>query len=1190
MNMKRLAKGLSLLLCLGIFVGMTTNNVWAATTEEQQCYAKGCEWKYVHTEFYEREYCDCSAKEAKERQEKEKKECIKKGDIWKGTYCRQSEANAKKECATKKGYEWINGGCEPTLETRKQILETGKQRCQEMKCEYYGGDACDCTQRNEACKAKHGTIDPVTGVCSSDEYEAKKNCIRAGGTFDAKTQTCNNSEAENCTKNGGKWKSNGCDYSEKETCLNNFGDWTKYNSCDYSQKKYKQKCLSEGGKWNGYDCEMPETAASNNEQKRQQEQALAEEKEDCIGQGAKWVNNKCDYSEIDNCVKSGGSWASGSGTKPHCEMPKAAAPKPAAAPANNSGSKYTQEACTDLGLKWTGNDCDDSAKVKCENDGGRWFNKTCSMSARYSVADEAKKYCERQGKVLNPDTLECDTKNAPAAAPANNSGSGFKLTPVTEAECKNLPDSQWDASAQKCVKKQASSDDSGTSAAPANNSGLGFTLTPVSSEAECKNLPDSQWDASAQKCVKKQASSSGSETNTEEADRMNDYYQECIGEYGDGAPECDKFKSGSGSSLSPAADGGNGSNPLNGGSAGSTMGAYEDANAKFVECQKLEGEAQEKCMAEYDALVDNAISKGEIAEATGKSSCPALSGENLFDYLACRITDVVRDLRMIVYILACFGMVGFAYSAIIGKINWKQLANIAIGLFILSMTTSIIEYIAYGRDGHGTLLKYGNHLPNGNHAAYSQNMEAEFDEKSYDLSGLDKLKSDAEGSSWSWKDLKSTIKSAKNAVDTAAKTYQTVKSTVNTTVQAAKNISNAIKKGGNPLDVAATIASNVGDVTSSVNYAANMAASAASTISNDIRDARSSGAQREYLDALRSEYDKLNKKCSKSATSCNRSELDALARLKGEMDANTTSTDKWLNNQGQNILNTVGNVNNIAQKAEKAGQAAQQGAGKGRNTANKAGLRGTLGDLLSFGYGVTEGVNAGKEGYNDLKENGSFDFRSQKTKDAEAEAAKAITDGAACTKAGGSMVDGYCKCPEGRDMVNNKCQKIKGKKGTTTTTTTTSTATEEKKEESKTEEPKAEETKDESKTPDSSSKGEKKCADGSKPSKAGNCCGALGLASDGYCNCPKGQSKSKGHCCPANTSWNERAGKCDNNEEAVCSASGKVWYAQTRTCGCPSGQGLKSGKCTTCKYGINSHDGTCKACPEGKTNKNGKCV
>ena len=51
-----------------------------------------------------------------------------------------------------------------------------------------------------------------------------------------------------------------------------------------------------------------------------------------------------------------------------------------------------------------------------------------------------------------------------------------------------------------------------------------------------------------------------------------------------------------------------------------------------------------------------------------------------------------RHARNLVYILSGFGLIGFAVAAIFGKLNFRWLAMICIGLVILSGADSIIGY------------------------------------------------------------------------------------------------------------------------------------------------------------------------------------------------------------------------------------------------------------------------------------------------------------------------------------------------------------------------------------------------------------------------------------------------------------------------------------------------------------------
>ena len=55
--------------------------------------------------------------------------------------------------------------------------------------------------------------------------------------------------------------------------------------------------------------------------------------------------------------------------------------------------------------------------------------------------------------------------------------------------------------------------------------------------------------------------------------------------------------------------------------------------------------------------------------------------------------NVFDSVRTITYILGGFGLVGIAYSAIIGKVNWKWFAGLAVGLAILAAAGLIVNYV-----------------------------------------------------------------------------------------------------------------------------------------------------------------------------------------------------------------------------------------------------------------------------------------------------------------------------------------------------------------------------------------------------------------------------------------------------------------------------------------------------------------
>ena len=57
-----------------------------------------------------------------------------------------------------------------------------------------------------------------------------------------------------------------------------------------------------------------------------------------------------------------------------------------------------------------------------------------------------------------------------------------------------------------------------------------------------------------------------------------------------------------------------------------------------------------------------------------------------------KAVNVFKAVKTIIFIVGGFGLVGIAFAAIFGKINFKWFAALAVGLAILAAASSIIEY------------------------------------------------------------------------------------------------------------------------------------------------------------------------------------------------------------------------------------------------------------------------------------------------------------------------------------------------------------------------------------------------------------------------------------------------------------------------------------------------------------------
>ncbi len=54
--------------------------------------------------------------------------------------------------------------------------------------------------------------------------------------------------------------------------------------------------------------------------------------------------------------------------------------------------------------------------------------------------------------------------------------------------------------------------------------------------------------------------------------------------------------------------------------------------------------------------------------------------------------NVFNSVKTIIFIVGGFGLVGIAFAAIFGKVNWKWFAGLAVGLAILAAAGSIVNY------------------------------------------------------------------------------------------------------------------------------------------------------------------------------------------------------------------------------------------------------------------------------------------------------------------------------------------------------------------------------------------------------------------------------------------------------------------------------------------------------------------
>lgn len=386
-----------------------------------------------------------------------------------------------------------------------------------------------------------------------------------------------------------------------------------------------------------------------------------------------------------------------------------------------------------------------------------------------------------------------------------------------------------------------------------------------------------------------------------------------------------------------------------------------------------------------EALTEQA--KEDLAEA--QSNAPKMCsadeiGGNVFLLIACKATTTLADLRVIAYIISGFGMVALAYAAIFGKMNWKHLANIGIGLFLLSMMTPFIEYFTTGKDN---TLRFGKYLP----AGFSDIQGS--DGQVTDCEDLDKNSTfcnqilpevtvTGKKQKWSLKDLKGSITAGLDAVRNASDMYKAAKSTVSNVKSAVSNMTAQIKSGGGGLDgiinAAGAVANATGTIVNSGQVLANNIATNAGNLSNNIRDAGSTNAAREARAEAQETLDKLTKKCN--AGNCSEQEKKYMEQMEETVNNNKTGVNKWLENDGagggSTILSGINKVGNIANNASNSVKNVANAANEGQSI----GGDGALGKILGVGFGVGTAVTEGMDTAEQSKQNGMFDFRSDATK------------------------------------------------------------------------------------------------------------------------------------------------------------------------------------------------------------------
>ena len=81
----------------------------------------------------------------------------------------------------------------------------------------------------------------------------------------------------------------------------------------------------------------------------------------------------------------------------------------------------------------------------------------------------------------------------------------------------------------------------------------------------------------------------------------------------------------------------------------------------------------------------------------------SFAGQNdgLMNVAAGKAVRIFNHVKMIIFIVGGFGLVGIAFQAIFGKVKWTWFAGLAVGLAILAAAGAIVNYASGANMGEG---------------------------------------------------------------------------------------------------------------------------------------------------------------------------------------------------------------------------------------------------------------------------------------------------------------------------------------------------------------------------------------------------------------------------------------------------------------------------------------------------------
>lgn len=80
----------------------------------------------------------------------------------------------------------------------------------------------------------------------------------------------------------------------------------------------------------------------------------------------------------------------------------------------------------------------------------------------------------------------------------------------------------------------------------------------------------------------------------------------------------------------------------------------------------------------------------------------SFANSGVMNYAVDKAVTMFNHVKMIIFVVGGFGLVGIAFQAIFGKVKWTWFAGLAVGLGILAAAGAIVNYATGDKMGKGS--------------------------------------------------------------------------------------------------------------------------------------------------------------------------------------------------------------------------------------------------------------------------------------------------------------------------------------------------------------------------------------------------------------------------------------------------------------------------------------------------------